>query len=310
MMPVLYTIAILILSVSFLTRFPKALDLVQTTVSASNIPANVILSQGEVVTERNQLSNPVPESRQIPPPALTATASLVEDLDSSSLLFVKNPNARVPIASTTKIVTALVGVEHYKANDVLTVPNLKDVPGSAMGVKEGEKLTFRSLLYGLLLNSGNDAAYTIAANFPGGKEAFMAAMNQRAASLGLTDTHFDNPAGFDSPYHYSSASDLSKLAVLASQDSQIARVVSTKQTEVASVDKLTIHPLKNLNRLLDEPGVLGIKTGTTPQAKENLVGLVERGGHTLLTVILGSDDRFGETDKLINWAYSNFVWQR
>lgn len=310
MMPILYTLALLLLSVGFLARFPKALDLAQTTVSASNIPSNVILSQGDFTAQKNQLTNPAPESRNTLPPALTATAALVEDLDSNTLLFVKNPNGRVPIASTTKIVTALVGVANFRANDILTVPNLSDAPGSEMGLKEGEKLTFRSILYGMLLNSGNDAAYTIAANFPGGRVAFIAAMNQKAASLGLTDTHFDNPAGFDSPNHYSSASDLSKLAILAMQDSQIARVVSTKQTEVASIDKSVVHPLKNLNKLLDEPGVLGIKTGTTPAAKENLVGLVGRDGHKLLTVVLGSDDRFGETNNLISWAYSNFTWKK
>ncbi|MDO8638989.1 MAG: D-alanyl-D-alanine carboxypeptidase, partial [Candidatus Daviesbacteria bacterium] len=170
-------------------------------------------------------------------------------------------------------------------------------------------LSFRSLLYGMLLNSGNDAAYTIAQNYSGGLDAFVVAMNNKAISLGLLNTHFTNPAGFDSLGHYSSAEDLAKIATIAIENPQLSRVVSTKETSVASIDKSTIHSLKNLNKLLDEPGVLGIKTGTTPLARENLVGLVERNGHKILTVVLGSNDRFGETNKLLDWTYSNFVWK-
>lgn len=170
-------------------------------------------------------------------------------------------------------------------------------------------MSFRSLLYGMLLNSGNDASFAIAENFPGGVEEFVAAMNRKAQDLGLQDTNFDNPAGFDNPKHFSSASDLAEIAQEALKNAQLARIFATKDTEVVSWDKRYKHQLSNLNKLLSKVhGVLGVKTGYTKEAKENLVTLVEREGHRLLLVVLGSDDRFGETESLIEWAYGNFVW--
>lgn len=301
---ILLSAVLLLVAVNVLLGLPKAVNLIQTKALASNVPSNQ--TQDEV----KAVSKPVqpPQSKQISEPAIFSSSALVEDLNSNTLLFIKDAGKPVPIASTTKIMTALVAVSHYLPNDVLTVTDESLVSGSTMGLKSGEQLSFRSLLYGMLLNSGNDAAYTIAANYPGGLPGFIKAMNDKAKELGLLNTQFDNPAGFDSPNHFSSAFDLSKIAANAVSDYQIARVVSTKETEVASLDKSVIHPLKNLNKLLDEPGVLGIKTGTTPSARENLVGLVERDGHKILTVVLGSDDRFGETQKLIDWAYSNFTW--
>ena len=205
--------------------------------------------------------------------------------------------------------TALVAVEYFKPGDILEVPDdLGNINGSSMGLKAGEQMTFRSILFGMLLNSGNDAAYTIAENYPGGKDTFIDKMNQKAASLGLLNSHFDNPAGYDSPDHFSTASDLAKIAAVASDNIQIAKVVATRETEVASVDLKFIHPLKNLNKLLDIPGMLGMKTGTTPLARENLVSLMERDGHIVLMVVLGSEDRFGETKKLIDWTFANFTW--
>ncbi|MDO8570446.1 MAG: D-alanyl-D-alanine carboxypeptidase family protein [Candidatus Daviesbacteria bacterium] len=311
MMPILYTIAVTFLSISVLIGLPSVTNLIQTKVEASNIPNNKVLTQNEFQPPIEIIKPiPIPKNQGIPAPLIYASAVVVKDLATNTLLFGQGENQRVPIASTTKIMTALVAVEHFRPNDVLIVPeNIFTITGSSMGLKPGEQLSFRSVLYGMLLNSGNDAAYTIAQNYPGGFNVFVQAMNKKAISLGLINTHFTNPAGFDDVNHYSSAEDLAKIASLAIENSQLARVVSTKETSVASLDKTTIHSLKNLNKLLDEPGVLGIKTGTTPAARENLVGLVERDGHKILTVVLGSNDRFGETDKLFNWVYSNFVWK-
>lgn len=302
MMPVLYAVLALLLSINILLGLPKAVDLVENRVSAANTEE---VPQVAGVEKRILM----PRGKNIPAPVFSATAVLSEDMDSKTLLFVKDPNKRVPIASTTKIMTALVASEYFKANDVLTVLDLSQASGSTMGLRVGEQMSFRGILYGLLLNSGNDAAYTIAQNYPGGVPGFVGAMNSKSQYLGLLNTHFDNPAGFDSPYHFSSAYDLGKIAVAAMENYQFARVVSTKETEVSSLDKSVVHSLKNLNKLLDTPGVLGIKTGTTPQAKENLVGLIERDGHKILTVILGSDDRFGETQKLNDWVFNNYDWQ-
>lgn len=183
------------------------------------------------------------------------------------------------------------------------------MPGSKVGLYQGEDLSFRSLLYGMLLNSGNDAAFALAENYPGGVLGFVSAMNKKVMDLELKNTHFDNPAGFDSPKHYSSAADLAVITEEALKDSTLARIFATKETNIVSLDKKYTHQLFNLNRLLsDVKGVLGVKTGTTEGAKENLVTLVERDGHKVLLVLLGSDSRFAETTKLIDWTYSNFDW--
>ncbi len=250
-----------------------------------------------------------PVSQSIPVPDLSANAILVKDLDTDTILFQKNVNVPLPIASTTKIMTALVAEDFFKPNSVLTVENATNTGGAVAGLVAGEKLSYRSVLYAMLLNSGNDAAFTIAENYPGGVSAFVAAMNQKARDLHLRNTHFANPAGFDDPAHFASAADLSEITAEALKYPQIARVVSTKETEITSIDKQYIHKLHNLNKLLSSvPGVLGVKTGYTELAKENLVTLVERENHRILTVVLGSGDRFGDSTKLIDWSYRNYLW--
>jgi serine-type D-Ala-D-Ala carboxypeptidase (penicillin-binding protein 5/6) len=240
----------------------------------------------------------------------SARALLVKDLATDTVLYQKQADLRLPIASTTKIMTALVASEYFKPNSVLTVGASANTDGSRVGLIVGEKLDFRSLLYGMLLDSGNDAAFCIAENYPGGVPGFVAAMNQKATDLGLLNTHFDNPAGFDSNNHYSSASDLAKITAEALKNSDLSRVFATKETDIVSLDKKESYHLVNLNKLLTSlNGVLGVKTGSTPAAKENLVTLVERSGHRVLTVVLGSDDRFGETTELVDWTYTNFKWK-
>lgn len=250
-----------------------------------------------------------PVSKNLSAPELSARAVLVEDLDSGQILYQKNASVRVPIASTTKIMTSIIASSFYKQNSPLIVGIGADVPGSRVGLVKGETLSFRSLLYGMLLNSGNDAAYTIAENYPGGVLSFVSAMNQEAAKLNLNNTHFDNPVGFDSPNHYSSASDLSKITKEALKNNELSKIFATKETQVSSLDKHHTYKLHNLNILLSKiNGMVGVKTGYTEEAKENLVGLVNRSGHPVLTVVLGSNDRFGETTKLIDWVYNDFTW--
>lgn len=257
-----------------------------------------------------QKYNIPPQPKNIPIPVVSAKSVLIKDLSTGTDLYQKNANTQLPIASTTKIMTALVGTGYYKANSVLIVNAAADVPGSRMGLLRGETLSFRSLLYGMLLPSGNDAAFAIAENYPGGVKAFVAQMNKKASDLGLFHTHFDNPAGFDSINHYSSANDMEIITEEALKSYELSRIFATKDTDVVSLDKRFNYKLSNLNKLLSSvSGVLGVKTGYTQEAKENLVTLVERNGHRVLFVVLGSDDRFGESTKFIDWAYSNFQWQ-
>ncbi len=306
---IVYLLSAFLLSTGFLIATSKASNIIEGKITflgnqkqdkVKPIISNVAGAENEEVV------NIV--DKKLPHPKISARAALVEDFESGTILYQKNIFDPLPPASTTKIMTALIASEHFKPGDVLTVPSEALVGGSSMGAVAGERLSFRSLLYGMMLNSGNDAAYTIAWNFPGGVGAFIDRMNQKASELGLKNTHFENPAGFDSSNHFSSASDLAKLAKIVAEDYQMAKVVSTKETSVASWDKTNQHILKNLNKLLEEDGVVGIKTGYTENAKENLVGLIERDGHKILTVILNSDDRFGETKTLIDWVEQNYSW--
>jgi D-alanyl-D-alanine carboxypeptidase len=242
-------------------------------------------------------------------PGFTSAAVLAEDLDLEKFLYTKNITQRLSPASTTKIMTALIAVEHFQSGDILIVPPDALVGGSTMGLSAGESVSFRSLLYGMLLNSGNDAAYTIALNYPGGYNSFITAMNKKAQLLKLQNTHFENPAGFDSLNHYSSAYDLSQIAKEAIKNPQLSTIFSTKETQVTSIDNSKVHELKNLNKLLSEEGVVGIKTGFTEIAGENFVGLIEKNGHRILTVVLNSADRFGETKNLMEWVFANYYWK-
>lgn len=299
----LYCAGLILVAVIVATVVPFFLASTDNLLTYLQIPQN----NSEVAGV--QKYNIPPVSQNLSLPDFSARAVLIKDLATGAVLYQKNAIVSYPIASTTKIMTALVANEYFKQNSVLVVGSSADISGSKVGLARGESLTFRSLLYGMLLNSGNDAAFALAENYPGGVLGFVSAMNKKAAELGLLSTHFDNPAGFDSPDHYSSASDLSQITEEALKNYQLARVFATKETNIVSVNKKYTHQLLNLNRLLTEvKGVLGVKTGTTQEAKESLVTLVERDGHKVLLVVLGSNDRFGETTGLIDWTYANFHW--
>lgn len=295
--------SLVVLAVVFIVSIPQTSSLIEAVLVNSQIPEN----NAEVAGIQKYSSLPV--SRNIVPPTLSAKAVLVKDLATGTILYQKEASVPLPIASTTKIMTALVASEHFDQNSSLTVGDGADITGATVGLLRGEDLSFRSLLYGMLLNSGNDAAFTIAENYPGGILGFVSAMNKKAVTLNLPNTHFDNPAGFDSPNHYSSASDLAKITEESLKNETLVRVFATKETSIVSLDKKHQHKLSNLNQLLTQVrGVLGVKTGYTEAAKENLVTYVNREGREILTVILGSDDRFGESTQLIEWAYNNFNW--
>lgn len=304
------TILLILASILFLLTGPQTFDLVESKVTSENLQ-NAVNLDGKVLAETKLFKEPRIEivSQNMALPAITAIASIAFDTQTKQILFEKNIHEKLAPASTTKIMTAIIASEHFDNADLLTVPAEAVVGGSSMGLTIGERLTFRSLLYGMMLNSGNDAAFTIAMNYPGGYEAFVAKMNERVLEMGLKDTHFDNPAGFDSPTHYSSAYDLLQIGKAAVTNVKLGRVFSTKETSVTSIDKLQIHDLKNLNKLLDQYGVIGIKTGTTEKAGESFVGLIEKDGHMIITVMLNSADRFGETKKLIDWIFENYSWQ-
>ncbi len=254
---------------------------------------------------------------QTSPPALTARSVAVVDKDSGILLYGRNENLQILPASTVKIMTALVALDHYQLDDILTVGQI-DNNGQRIKLVEGEKMTVENLLYGLLVASGNDAALVLAENYPGGKANFVKAMNQKAQELNLTKTYFANPTGLDSDekgkmfrdFSYTTAADLARLATFALKNETFLKIVSTQAITISDVEGKIFHQLENVNQLIGKlPGMRGMKTGYTEEAGECLVGYTERDGHGLITVVMGSQDRFGETEKLTNWVFDNFQWQ-
>jgi D-alanyl-D-alanine carboxypeptidase len=243
-------------------------------------------------------------------PILTAQGALAVDLTSGVTLFEKNPDVALLPASTTKIITALVALDSFKLDQVLTVGSGAVVDGQKMGLYEGEQMTFENLLNGLLVYSANDAAETLAQNYPGGYDAFILAMNMKAEDLNMTNSHFDNPVGLDADDQHTTARDLVRASEVAMRNPEFAKIVGTESVSFTDVVGKTKYNLKNVNELLGVvPGVLGIKTGWTENARENLVTYIDRNGHKVIIAVLGSEDRFGETKTLIDWIFGNYNWE-
>jgi D-alanyl-D-alanine carboxypeptidase (penicillin-binding protein 5/6) len=196
-------------------------------------------------------------------PDFSAEAALVVDDTSKVVLYSKNPTLHFSMASTTKIMTALVALEHYKPEDLLTVKGTK-VEEVTVGFTKGEQVRFSDMLYALLLPSGNDAAVILAENYPGGKDAFIEIMNQKAQELHLYNTHFADPAGLEDN-DYTTALDLARLCSYAMENSTFAETVGTKLKVITTVTGKT-YVLKSTNQLLGINGINGIKTGFTQEA--------------------------------------------
>ena len=244
-----------------------------------------------------------------PGPEITATGVVVLDLDSNVTMYKRNELELLAPASTTKILTALVALDHYQLDDVVTVATTAN-NGQVMGLVPGEKITVENLLYGALIHSGNDAAWALGEHYVGGMDAFVAEMNAKAKLIHLDNSHFTNPVGYDDPNHKMTPTDLARLAAFALTNKTIAKIVAIPQITISDVTHTYFHSLTNVNQLLGKiPGVGGIKTGWTEEAGENLVTLIERDGHRVIIVVLKSANRFAETSALINWIFSSYEWK-
>jgi serine-type D-Ala-D-Ala carboxypeptidase (penicillin-binding protein 5/6) len=243
-------------------------------------------------------------------PILSGQGVIAVDSSSNVTLYEKNADTQLYPASTTKIITALVSLDYYRSQQELVVLN-PVVDGQKMGLMTGEKMTFLDLLSGLLIYSANDAAVTLADNYAGGREAFVNAMNVKVQQLHLDHSHFANPAGLDDPLQFTTARDMVRVAQVAMENPTFAKIVGTKQKLITDTTGKFSYSLNNVNQLLGSvPGVIGIKTGYTDAARENLITEVARNNHSVFIAILGSEDRFGETTELINWVYGNYEWQK
>lgn len=249
-------------------------------------------------------------------PETSAKSAVVIDADSLVKIYGKNETEIFLPASTTKVMTALVSLDNYSPDDILMVNSLIS-SGQMMGLRSGERIKASNLLAGLLIASANDAAETLATNYPGGTGAFVSAMNRKAKEIGLNNTYFANPIGLDSDndglilddFSYISSLDLARLAIYAMRNQHFSMLVGTREMVVTDVSGGIIHNLDNVNQLLGQmEGMRGVKTGWTEEAGECLVSLVEKNGRKIIIVVLGSDDRFGETKKLVDWVFANYRW--
>jgi len=258
-----------------------------------------------------QIPSPAPFPQNLnksPFPKISAEGVIIIDLPSQVVLYEKNSQTRFPPASTTKIITSLVALDYYRLEEVLEVKKVI-TEGRTMGLVAGEKISVENLILGALIHSANDAAYVLAEGYPGGVPAFVVKMNEKVVSLGLTNTHFTNPVGFEDENQYTTAYDLAQICRIALENSLIKKITGTKLISVSDESYTLFHTLENVNLLLGKvPGVAGVKTGWTQQAGEVLSTVVKREKHEILIVLLKSDNRFGETEALINWVFDNFEW--
>jgi D-alanyl-D-alanine carboxypeptidase (penicillin-binding protein 5/6) len=265
---------------------------------------NIIASPGLVPDTATPV--PLPESKLMSPPEISAKSVFILDSASQNVLYQKNSDDQKYPASTTKMMTALVVLDHYSVSQIITVTTAYP-DGQNAGLKPGEEMTVEQLLYAMLVQSANDAAEILAENFPGGRTAFVQKMNDYAVRLHLSHTHFANPTGLDEDSHYSTAADLTRLAQAVLNHPLLAKIVSTENAVVAT--NTSPHVLTNVNQLLGKvPGVLGIKTGFTDLAGQTLVTYVNRDNHPVIITVLESVDRFADTQALITWVYQNFTW--
>jgi len=243
------------------------------------------------------------------PPGISAEAAALIDVASGRILYQKNGNKKMRIASLTKTMTAIVAIETANLQDVVTVPpQAVGVEGSSIYLKRGEKLTLEELLYGLMLRSGNDAAVAIAYHVGGSVPGFVHLMNEKAALIGMTHTNFTNPHGLDdSNMHYSTAEDMVKLSAYALKNPVFKKIVSTKVKSISWEGENWDRRLQNKNKLLHlYKGADGVKTGYTKLAKRCLASSATRDGRQLAVITLNAPDDWNDSMRLMDWGFSQF----
>ena len=239
--------------------------------------------------------------------ALSASAesAVVTEAESREIIYEKNAHKRRGMASTTKIMTAICAIEKMDAASIVTVPReAVGIEGSSVYLREGEQITLENLLYAMMLQSANDAAAAIAIAVSGSIEAFAELMNAKAAELGLTDTHFENPHGLDGKEHYTTAYELAKIAAYALENEVFARIVSTVKYTIPATELSSARMLVNHNRLLREnDDIIGVKTGYTKKCGRTLVSAARRDGLTLVCVTLCDGDDWRDHRTLLDYGF-------
>ena len=244
-------------------------------------------------------------------PAIQARAALVMDVDSGTLLFKKNANLSLPMASLTKIMTAILILESHNLSEVVTIAdNYSYTDGVKIWLRQYDRMTVGDLLIALLVPSAGDAALALADFHSGSYEAFIDEMNEKAKSLNLKNTKFKNPIGLDEEGHYSSVFDLSILTKYALRFKSFRRIIQMPEATITSTNGTYTRTFDNTNHLLDSYlNVVGVKTGTTDAAGLSVINLAKNNkGSEIITVLLNSPDRFQESKSMIDWTFRSYHW--
>lgn len=241
--------------------------------------------------------------------SINADAAILVDYTSGRVLYAKNTCMKRSVASTTKILTAIVVLEHGSLEDMVTVSvKAAAMGGSTLGLKAKEELSVRDLLYGLLLRSGNDAAVALAEHVGGSVATFAEMMTEKAHQIGALNSHFVNPHGLDQPEHYSTAEDIARITLYALGDDLFAHIVSTKEMNIDRMSGSYTQRLSNINRFLNiYPTAIGIKTGYTGSAGRCLVAAAEMDGQRLVAVVLNAANRYQECGDLIDYGFTHYT---
>ncbi len=302
------------------------LNLFSSGSESSGSRAQVALSpektRTSAVIEPTPTARPTPTATPIPAPVkktsaadplVSAAGAAVVDERSGAVIYEKNSRAQRAPASITKIVTALVAIERAKPGDMVNAQydSAELIDSTLMGLYPRDRISLEDLLYGLMLPSGNDAALAIANHIAGSEAAFTDLMNSKMKELGLTDSHFVNAHGLDARGHYTSAYDMAMVSRYAMQSPLFRQLAAAKSHPVTlwrSGEKMS-YDIYNLNKLLAQyTGADGIKIGYTENAGRTIVGSATRNGHRIYAAVLGSDDLWTDTPRLLDYVFQNFSW--
>jgi serine-type D-Ala-D-Ala carboxypeptidase (penicillin-binding protein 5/6) len=276
-------------------------DAVDNAASASYFDENNLLELSPIPTLKEGALQP----------DIDAKSALIMDYNTGLILYGKNINEEMPMASLTKIMTAILILEHHSLSEVVTVPSsYSSLEGVRIWLSKGEQLTVGDLLKALLIRSAGDAAMALAEFHSGTVEDFVKEMNERAKELNLIHTHYVNPIGLDAKGHYSSAADLATITKYALHFPAFREIVKQDSATITSVDGRTSHSFESTNYLLNSYlDIEGVKTGTTDEAGESLINLARGAqGQQVIAVLLNSPGRFQENKSMIDWALRSYLW--
>ncbi len=236
---------------------------------------------------------------------LSASSAVLIDGEHGVVIYAKDADSRRTMASTTKIMTAICALEEGDLTKKVKIPSeAVGIEGSSIYLRKGEELTLKELVYGLMLNSGNDAAVAIAYAVSGGVDEFSELMNKKAKEIGVKNSHFMNPNGLDEDGHYTTAFDLAQITAYAMKNKEFRKIASTYQTTIPGSEEGAVRYLTNHNKLLKRmDGCIGVKTGFTKKSGRCLVSAAEREGVTLVAVTLNAPDDWNDHINMMNYGF-------